>query len=150
MRSTAHSRQHEKSRARTAVGPAFTFIALACFFLLPPSAANAQGADVARLTCGQLLDARGSESERLLVWLHGYYAGAAQRAVLDARQAEEAVAAMRKVCEGDRALPLIGPQARAIFLSASPLAEVKPAPPTPSAAAPAGGAPGSTRPAPIR
>ena len=128
-------------------------VALAGLALLPGDA-KAQGADVARLTCGQLLDARGGESERLLVWLHGYYAGAAQRPVLDGRQAEEAVAAMRKACEGDRALLLIGPQARAIFLSATPLAEVKPTQPAPSApaAAPSGGTAGSapSRPAPVR
>jgi hypothetical protein len=123
-------------------------VALAGLALLPGDA-QAQGTDVARLTCGQLLDARGPESERLLVWLHGYYAGAAQRSILDGRQAEEAVAAMRKACEGNRALPLIGPQARTIFLSTAPLAEVKPAASAPSAA-PVGGASGSTRPAPVR
>ena len=127
-------------------------VALAGLALLPGDG-KAQGADVARLTCGQLLDARAPESERLLVWLHGYYAGAAQRPVLDGRQAEEAVAAMRKACEGDRALPLIGPQARAIFLSATPMAEVKTAPPAQSApAASSSGTAGSapSRPAPVR
>ena len=124
-------------------------VALAGLALLPGDA-EAQGSDVARLTCGQLLDARAGEPERLLLWLHGYYAGAAQRAVLEPRQAEEAVAAMRQACEGDRALPLIGARARAIFLSATPLAEVKPAQPAPSAAPPTGGALGSARPTPVR
>jgi hypothetical protein len=148
---TAHPRHDGKSRARTApaVLAGLALAALANVALLPP-AARAQGADVTRLTCGQLLDARGGEPERLLVWLHGYYAGAAQRAILEPRQAEEAVAAMRKACEGDRALPLIGPQARAIFLSATPLAEAGPAPPAP-AAAPAGPAPSApARPTPVR
>jgi hypothetical protein len=128
--------------------------ALAFALALQPAGARAQGADVARLTCGQLLDLRGAEPERLLLWLHGYYAGAAQRSTLEARQAEEAAAAMRRACEGDRALALIGPQARAIFLSATPLAEVKPAlqvPPGP--AAPSGAASsdrGQPRPAPVR
>jgi hypothetical protein len=39
--------------------------------LFPPAAAQAQGADLTRLTCGRLLDQRGVEPERLLVWLHG-------------------------------------------------------------------------------
>ena len=79
-------------------------IAAACLF--QPAAAQAQGADLTRLTCGRLLDQRGVEPERLLVWLHGYYAGAAQRATLEPRQIEEAVAAMRKACEGNRELAL--------------------------------------------
>ena len=91
-------------------------LAAACLVLLP-AGARSQTADLTRLTCGQLLDLRGAEPERLLVWLHGYYAGAAQRAILDPRQIEEAVAAMRKACEGSRDLALIGTEARAIFLS---------------------------------
>jgi hypothetical protein len=58
---------------------------------------------------------------------------------------------MRKTCEGDRALPLIGPQARAIFLSATPLAEAKPpaqSAPAASSSGTAGSAP--SRPAPVR
>jgi HdeA/HdeB family len=100
-------------------------LAAACLVLLPDGA-RSQAADLTRLTCGQLLDLRGVEPERLLVWLHGYYAGAAQRATLDARQIEEAVAAMWKACEGNRELALIGAEARAIFLSPNPAAEVKP------------------------
>ena len=102
-------------------------LAAACLVLLP-AGARSQTADLTRLTCGRLLDLRGAEPERLLVWLHGYYAGAAQRATLDPRQIEEAVAAMRKACEGNRELALLGAEARAIFLSQNPAAEVKPAP----------------------
>jgi hypothetical protein len=143
-------RAHGRVRTKTVTATLAFAATLFSHFMLPPPAARAQTADVARLTCGQLLDARGGESERLLLWLHGYYAGAAQRPILDGRQADEAIAAMRKTCEGDRALPLIGPQARAIFLSAAPLAEVKPSASAPSPPAPAGGASGSTRPAPVR
>jgi hypothetical protein len=149
MRSTAYPRQECWSTRIAAI--AFAALALACFALQPP-AARAQGADVARLTCGQLLELRSDEPERFLVWLHGYYAGAAQRATLEPRQIEEAVAAMRQACEGDHAIPLIGPQARAIFLSAAPLAEVKPAQPAPSApsSVPAGASGSARRPTPVR
>ncbi len=123
-------------------------VAAACLF--QPAAAQAQAADLTRLTCGRLLDQRGVEPERLLVWLHGYYAGAAQRATLEPRQIEEAVGAMRKACEGNRDLALIGAEARAIFLSQNPAAEVKPAPAPQTGPAAASAAPPDRRPRPMQ
>ena len=123
-------------------------IAAACMF--QPAAAQAQGADLTRLTCGRLLDQRGVEPERLLVWLHGYYAGAAQRATLEPRQIEEAVAAVRKACESNRELALIGAEARAIFLSQNPAAELKLAPAPQTGPAAASAAPPDRRPRPMQ
>ena len=57
---------------------------------------------------------------------------------------------MRKACEGNRDLALIGPEARAIFLSQNPAAEVKPLPPPLPAPAAAGVAPQERRPRPLQ
>lgn len=79
-----------------------------------------QPAELARLTCGQLADLPRAEGERLIVWLHGYYAGAAQKPSLDGGQFETAMQAVRETCTRNRALPLIGAEARGIFLGTAP------------------------------
>ena len=103
-------------------------------------AASAQTADLARATCAQLMDLPRNDRGQLIVWLHGYYAGAAQRAMLDRTKLEEAFAAVQQLCERNRAMPLIGSEARALFL-----AEPAAAPSSPSA--PSGGA-SATHPSP--
>jgi HdeA/HdeB family len=91
-------------------------------------AAMAQPAELARLNCWHLLDLPGPESERLIVWLHGYYAGAAQRPTLEGRQFETAMETIRQACGRDRALALVGAEARGIFLGIAPPAAASPAP----------------------
>ncbi len=102
---------------------------------------QAQTADLTQATCGELMELPENGRAQLAVWLHGYYAGAAQRATLDRMKLEDALAAIQQLCEGNRAMPLIGSEARALFLGEAP-------PPQPSpSAAPAGGAPSA---APVR
>lgn len=91
-------------------------------------AAEAQTADLTRATCAQLMDLPRNDRSQLIVWLHGYYAGAAQRAMLDRSKLEDAVAAVQVLCERNRALPLIGSEARALFLGEPPLQQPPPAP----------------------
>jgi hypothetical protein len=57
---------------------------------------------------------------------------------------------MRKACEGNRDLALIGAEARAIFLSQNPAAEVKPAPAPQTGPAAASAAPPDRRPRPMQ
>jgi hypothetical protein len=92
---------------------------LAALALLQAGFAAGQPADLSRLTCGQFLDLPPQDGERLIVWLHGHYAGAAQRTGLDGRQFEAAAAAIRAACDRDRAMPLIGAEARGIFVGTS-------------------------------
>ena len=100
-------------------------------------AAEAQTADLTRASCAQLLDLRQNDRGQLIVWLHGYYAGAAQRPLLDRAKLEDAFAAIQQLCERNRAMPLIGSEARALFLG-----EPLPAPPSSSSPPPVGaGAP---------
>ena len=117
--------------------------------LIQAGLAAGQTADLTRLTCGQFLDLPQQDGERLIIWLHGYYAGAAQRTGLDGRQFEAAMAAIRQACERDRALPLIGAEARGIFLGTSSAATA-PAPETPASQGPRPAAsPEPRRPSPL-
>jgi HdeA/HdeB family len=122
---------------------------LTVFATLAPSVAAAQ-AELSRLTCAQLADLPRAEGERLILWLHGYYAGAAQKPSLDGGQFETAMQGIREACGRDRALPLIGAEARGIFLGTAPSAAAppseRPAPPAPRR--PAWEEP--RRPAPVR
>ena len=103
---------------RTAAGA----LALVLSVINPP--AQAQTADLARATCAQLMDLPRNDRGQLIVWLHGYYAGAAQRALLDRGKLEDSLAAIQQLCERNRGMPLIGAEARAAFLG-----EALPAPP---------------------
>ena len=100
--------------------------------------AQAQTADLTRASCAQLMDLPRNDRGQLIVWLHGYYAGAAQRAVLDRTRLEDALAAIQQLCERNRAMPLIGSEARALFLGEAP-------PTAPSGGTNAAGQAGPTR-----
>jgi hypothetical protein len=82
------------------------------------------------------MDLPRNDRGQLIVWLHGYYAGAAQRAIIDRTKLDETVSAIQQACERNRSVPLIGAEARAIFLG-------EPAPQPPPAAPP------SAQPAPV-
>jgi hypothetical protein len=77
---------------------------------------HAQVADLTKATCAQMMDLPRNDRGQLIVWLHGYYAGAAQRAMIDRTKLEETVAAIQQACERNRTMPLVGAEARAIFL----------------------------------
>ena len=102
--------------------------------LVGGSAVHAQVADLTRASCAHLMDLPANDRGQLIVWLHGYYAGAAQRAMLDRTRLENAVAAIQQLCERNRNLPLIGSEARSLFLGEAPPMQ------PPSSAAPLPGA----------
>jgi hypothetical protein len=109
-------------------------------------------ADLARATCAGLNDLRRPERADILLWLHGYYAGAAQRSVLDRKEVAAALNAVEAACEREPTMALIGSEARSLFLGEPPLRRDPPA----SAAAPSpvpsgeSARPAGTRPTPIR
>jgi hypothetical protein len=118
--------------------------AAALLLALAAVPAQAQVADIARASCGDFMALRPGDRGELLIWLHGYYAGSAQRPIVDRAKVDEAIAAMQQACERDPALPLIGVEARAILLGEPR----QPAPP-PTAASPPG-APQRPIPTPTR
>jgi len=83
--------------------------------------AYGQVADLTRASCAQLLDLSPNDRGQLIVWLHGYYAGAAQRALIDRGKLEAARAAIEEVCARNRALALIGSEVRSLLLGEAPL-----------------------------
>jgi HdeA/HdeB family len=96
--------------------------------------AHGQVADLAQASCAQLMELRPNDRGQLIVWLHGYYAGAAQRAVLDRTKLEDAFAAVQQLCERNPTLLLIGSEARSLLLGEPPLPPAQ----APSAAPPPG------------
>jgi hypothetical protein len=84
--------------------------------LTPTAPATAQeGNDVSRLTCAQFVQLRQSDREQLLVWLAGYYAGGAQRPVINGRLLTESAGAIDTLCRTNPAAPMIGDQMRALI-----------------------------------
>jgi hypothetical protein len=97
---------------------------------------QAQTADLTQATCGELMELPENGRAQLAVWLHGYYAGAAQRATLDVTGLENAVAAIQQLCERNRATPLIGSEARSLFLGEATAPQQAPPPSAPAPPAP--------------
>jgi hypothetical protein len=89
--------------------------------------AAAQTADLGRATCGQLIDLPRQDQGQVILWLHGYYAGAAQRALLDRDRVDAAVRELIATCGRDRSTLLIGPDVRALLLG-----DPAPRPPAPA------------------
>ena len=106
--------------------------ALALAFAAGALPVEAQTADLGQATCGELMELPENGRAQLAVWLHGYYAGAAQRAMLDVTALENAVAAIQQLCERNRAALLIGSEARALFLGEATTPQPPVPPPAPA------------------
>lgn len=129
-----------------------TGLSVALLALPPAGHAIAQeGNDVSRLTCAQFVQLRQSDREQLLVWLAGYYAGGAQRPIINGRLLTESAGAIDNLCRSNPATPIIGEQMRALVTGTAPAGgqgasgnvlvpnqpQVAPASPMPVPAAPA-------------
>jgi hypothetical protein len=135
------------------------FFSLSLIFIVP---AFAQVADFGRGTCAAFAEARGEDRNQLLLWLHGYYSGAASRPLLDKSSFDKAMSNFNEFCSKNPDKPLIGIDIRAIMLgersSSSAPSSQETFPPaalsspgssssgSPGSASP----PGNTRPAPLR
>jgi hypothetical protein len=103
-------------RPLVAIGRAsvlFAALAVADPVMNPAKAQD--GNDVSRLTCAQFLQLRQSDREQLLVWLAGYYAGGAQRPIINGRLLTESAGAIDTLCRNSPAAPMIGDQMRAVI-----------------------------------
>lgn len=128
--------------------------------------ARSQGTDITRMTCAQLSEINAGDREQFLVWLYGYYAGSAQKPVIDQGAFAAASQALTQLCDKQKAAPLIGAEVRALFLGGQPAGQQQPAPtlsgnvlPVPPIAGPAGiqqvpsaatGAAPASRPTPVQ
>jgi len=113
------------------VTPLLSLALAAALLVGAAGAGRAQTADLARATCAGLNALSRPERAEMLVWLHGYYAGAAQRSVIDRERTAAAIAAMEAACERAPAMALIGVEARALFLGEPAAPSAPGAAPTP-------------------
>ena len=78
--------------------------------------AQARVIDLARSTCAQFISLAPVEKEQIVLWLAGYYAGSAQRPMMDISLLSNASRSLNEICLRTPALPLIGPETRPLLL----------------------------------
>jgi hypothetical protein len=69
-------------------------------------------------TCADFSAMTGNDQSQLVLWLAGYYAGGAQRPLLDVEKVTAAPAELLALCGKTPQLPLVGAETRAVFLPA--------------------------------
>lgn len=89
---------------------------LACVLTSPPQKAEARVIDLSKASCVQFTSLAAAEKEQIVLWLAGFYAGAAQRASLDTEHLGAASKALDELCAKTPALPLIGQETRPLLL----------------------------------
>jgi len=112
------------------------------------SPALPQSADLSGATCAAYLEQPAGDRRQFGLWLHGYYAGAAQRPAIDRDKLQAALDAIEKACERNGAMPLIGAEARSLFLGEAASQPTPAAPQPETQPRPAPAAP--SRPTPLR
>lgn len=91
---------------------------LAALTALPLTAggAPAESLDLTRATCADFITMSGDDQDLLSLWLAGYFAGGAQRPLIDTEKVTAAPAALRTLCEKSPELPLVGAETRAVIM----------------------------------
>jgi HdeA/HdeB family len=79
-------------------------------------AAEARMIDLSKSTCAQFKALAPADKEQVVLWLGGYFAGAAQQPTLDTTRLSAASKAMDEMCAKTPAAPLIGQETRPLFL----------------------------------
>lgn len=77
---------------------------------------SAQTTDLARVTCANFLTLSASDQAQLTLWLAGYYAGSAQRPVIEPARAAAAPAALAELCTKTPQILLISAETRPLFV----------------------------------
>lgn len=85
-----------------------------------PLAANAQAdsIDLARATCADFSGMNGNDRAQLSLWLAGYFAGGAQKPLLDLDKINAAPADLQALCGKAPQLSLLSAETRAVFAPA--------------------------------
>lgn len=82
------------------------------------STAGAETLDLTQARCSDYVAMNESDRNQLSLWLAGYYAGGAQRPLLDMEKITAAPAALAEICAKSPQLPLVGAETRAAFIPA--------------------------------
>jgi hypothetical protein len=80
--------------------------------------ARAEPIDLMRATCADFLAMNGNDQSQISLWLAGYYAGGAQRPLLDIGKIAAAPAALAELCAKTPQTPLVGAETRVVFIPA--------------------------------
>lgn len=77
--------------------------------------ARAEPIDLMRATCAEFVGMNGSDRGQIALWLAGYFAGAAQRPMLDVDKITAAPGALAELCAKTPQASLISAETRAVF-----------------------------------
>lgn len=108
-------------RARSTSSPTVTVFRAASLLLVASftsSSVRAEGIDLARASCADFIAMSETDQTQLSLWLAGYFAGSAMRPLLDLEKITAAPAGLVALCSKAPQLPLVGPEARSVFIPA--------------------------------
>lgn len=92
--------------------------ALIAWPLMAASGAQAESFDLTRATCADFSGMSGNDQAQLSLWLAGYFAGGAQRPLLDLDKINAAPAGLQALCAKSPQLSLLSAETRAVFMPA--------------------------------
>ena len=84
--------------------------------LCPAGMARAEPIDLMRASCADFVAMNGNDRSQISLWLAGYFAGAAQRPMLDIEKIAAAPEALAQLCSKTPQAALIGAETRAVFI----------------------------------
>jgi len=84
--------------------------------LCPAGIVRAEPIDLMRATCADFVAMNGNDRSQISLWLAGYFAGGAQRPMLDIEKIAAAPEALAEICAKTPQAPLIGAETRAVFI----------------------------------
>lgn len=89
--------------------------ALAAPLAVATGGAHAESVDLAQATCADFAGMNGNDQAQLSLWLAGYFAGAAQKPLLDLDKINAAPGALQALCAKSPQLSLVSAETRAVF-----------------------------------
>lgn len=86
----------------------------------PSGGASAEAVDLTRASCSDFIAMEANDQSQIALWLAGYYAGGAQRPLIDVEKVIAAPADLLALCTKSPQLPLVGAETRAVFFPPAP------------------------------
>lgn len=84
--------------------------------LCPADMARAEPIDLMRATCADFVAMNANDRGQISIWLAGYFAGGAQRPLLDIAKITAAPDALTELCAKTPQAALVGAETRAVFI----------------------------------
>lgn len=93
---------------------------LAMAVCAPGGAAHSESLDLTGASCADFTAMAENDRSQIALWLAGYYAGGAQRPLLDVAKVLAAPAELVALCTKSPQLALVGAETRAVFFPPAP------------------------------